>query len=139
MEQTTRDTLVAALAGGGVAVGLYWLGGHVGLALVTGVCWGCGLKLTFHVDRLYPAFATGATWGDRRWAGVGIGVVALAALAGVTPTLPVSNEVRLGLGLLVTGAGLTAYAAGTMAVLERVVDGSTTGSTADPPYLADTE
>ena len=123
MERTTRYTflgLLAVLAGVGICGVLYRLTGQFGLALVTGLCWACGLGLTFHVGRLYPAYATGETWADKRWTGSSVGIVTLAALVGVSPTLPLSSDVRFGLGLLVLGAGLVAYAAGTLAVLERV-------------------
>lgn len=40
-------------------------------------------------------------------------------------TDPGTGELRLGLGVLVGGAGLVAYATGTMAVLERTTDDST--------------
>lgn len=130
MQRTTRDTLLALVVGSGVAGGLYWLGGRGSLALVTGLCWACGLKLSLHVGHLYPAFAVGDSWADKRWTALGVGLVTLAALVGVSPTLPVSNESRLGLGFLVLGAGLVAYAAGTLAVLERLDDvAETTGST----------
>ncbi|MFB6195500.1 MAG: sterol desaturase [Haloplanus sp.] len=121
MERSTRDTLTTSLVGGGIGAGLYWLGGHVSLALVTGVCWACGLKLTRHIGHRYSAYATGETWADKRWTGLSAGLVTLAALVGVSPLLPISNELRLGLGALVVGAGLVAYTAGTLAVLERTL------------------
>ncbi|MFP4590727.1 MAG: sterol desaturase [Halobacteriales archaeon] len=129
MERTIRDTLIALLIGGGITGGLYWLSGHISLALVTGLCWVCGLKLTLHIGYLYPAYATGDTWTDKRWTGLSVGLVTLAALIGVSPMLPLSSELRLGLGFLVIGAGLVAYSAGTLAVLERV-EGSSEKATA---------
>lgn len=120
MKRTIRDTLIALLIGGGISTGLYWLGGYISLALVTGLCWACGFKLTLRIGHLYPAYATEETWPDKRWTGLGVGLVTLAALIGVGPMLLVSNELRLGLGSLVMGAGLVAYSAGTIAVLERV-------------------
>ena len=120
MKRAVRDTLIALLVGGGLGGGLYWLGGRISLVVVTGLCWACGLRLTFYVGQLYPTYATGNTWVDKRWTGLGIGLVNLAALVGVSPMLPIPNELRLGLGFLVGGAGLVAYSAGTLAVLERV-------------------
>lgn len=120
MDRRSWHTLAALVAGGGTAGGLGWLVGHVVLALATGLCWACGLALTLRIGRLYPGYATGETWDDKRWTGLSVGVVTLAALIGVSPALPLSNELRLGLGYLVLGAGLAAYAAGTLAVLERV-------------------
>jgi hypothetical protein len=138
MERTTRDTLISLLVGGGFSAGLYWLAGHISLALVTGLCWTCGLKLILHIGHLYPAYATGETWADKRWTGLGIGLVTLAALIGVSPMLPLSNELRLGLGFLVTGAGLAAYSAGTLAVLERIEDSSVSpSSNPETPYSTD--
>jgi len=43
----------------------------------------------------------------------------LAALIGVSPALPISPDLRLGLGFLVIGAGFVGYTTGTMAELER--------------------
>ena len=120
MERTVRDTLVALLVGGGLSIGLYWLGGRISLAAVTGLCWACGLKLTLHIGQSYPTYATGETWAEKRWTGLSTGLVTLAALIGVSPMLPISNELRLGLGFLIGGAALVAYSAGTLAVLERV-------------------
>lgn len=137
MERSTRDTFAALLLGGGLSGVLYWTGGYLALALVTGVCWGCGLKLTLHVGDSYPAYATGETWADERWTGLSVGLVSLAAFVGVSPTLPVSAALRFGLGILVVGAGFLAYAAGTLAVLERVADGSNaTRSSAGASYPA---
>jgi hypothetical protein len=49
------------------------------------------------------------------------GVLGVAALLGVAPTLPITDELCLALGVLVLGTGLTAYVAGTLAILERTV------------------
>ena len=128
MKQTVRDFLVGLTVGGGLGGGLYWLSGHPILAVVTGLCWACGLKLTFSIEHRYPAYATGDTWADKRWTGLSVGLVTLAALIGVSPVLPLSDELRLGLGFLVGGAGLVAYSAGTLAVLERVERNSNVSS-----------
>lgn len=132
MERTSRDTVSALLIGGGISGGLYWLTGYISLALVTGLCWVCGFKLTLLTGHLYPAYSTGDTWADKRWTGLSVGLVTLAALLGVSPLLPISDELRLGLGFLVLGAGLVAYSAGTLAVLERVDDDSGLATTATP-------
>jgi hypothetical protein len=123
MNRALRDSIAGAGAGVAVGAGLYWLAGDASLALVAGLCWAAALKLVRHVGDRYPAYATGESWADKRWTGLSVGLLTLAALVGVSPTLPVSNELRLGLGVLVLGAGLLAYTAGTLAVLERVVDG----------------
>ncbi|WP_435115005.1 hypothetical protein [Halolamina sp. C58] len=41
----------------------------------------------------------------------------------MSPALPVTEELRFGLGILVVGTGLLAYTAGSLAVLERIEDG----------------
>jgi protein-L-isoaspartate O-methyltransferase len=45
--------------------------------------------------------------------------VTLAATIGVSPTLQISTELRLALGVLVIGAGTVGYTTATMAELER--------------------
>jgi len=126
MERTIRDTLIALVVGGGISGGLYWLAGHVSLAVATGLCWAIGLKLALHSRYLYPAFDVGDTWSSNRWSALAIGLINFAALLGVSPMLPISDELRLGLGFLVVGVGLVAYSAGTLAVLERVQGDSET-------------
>jgi hypothetical protein len=123
MDRALRDSLLAVGGGVGVSAGLQWLAGHLSLALVAGLCWATALKLVLHVGDRYPAYATGESWADKRWTGLSTGLVTLAALLGVGPTLPISAELRLGLGVLVLGAGLAAYTAGSLAVLERIGDG----------------
>lgn len=138
MNRTTRDTLVASLAGVGIGAGLYWLGGYVVLALATGLCWACGLRLTLYIGHLYPEYATGEAWADKRWSGLGGGAMSLAALVGVSPLLPISSELRIGLGGLVVGTGLVLYAAGSLAVLERVENRSnSTSPTTAPSHPTD--
>jgi len=97
-----------------VGAGQYWLVGDVGLAVVTGVLWAVGLLLTLRVGRLYPSHATGERWRDKRWTGLSVGLITLGALVGVSPTLPVTGELRLGLGLLVLEAGFVGYVSGTL-------------------------
>ena len=118
MQRPIRDTLVALLVGGGMTGGLYWLTGHITLAVAAGICWLIGLKLALHSRYLYPAFSAGDTWSSNRWSVLAIGVINFAALLGVSPMLPISDGLRLGLGVLVAGVGLVAYSAGTLAVLE---------------------
>jgi hypothetical protein len=124
MDRALRDSILAVGGGVGVAGGLQWLASHLSLALVAGLCWATALKLVRHVGDRYPDYATGESWADKRWTGLSTGLVTLAALLGVGPTLPISAELRLGLGVLVLGAGLAAYTAGSLAVLERIEGGS---------------
>lgn len=138
MNRTVCESLGALLLGGGLGGGLYWLDGQLALAAVTGLCWACGIALTRHVRHRYPERAGGGDGRGRRWSGVGTGLVTLAALVGVSPFLPVSNELRLGLGLLVVGAGLGAHAAGKLVVLERLADAADARSaTRGTRYSAD--
>jgi len=119
MEWRSVHLLAGFVLGVVVGAGQYWLVGDVGLAVVTGVLWAAGLLLTLRVGRLYPSHATGETWRDKRWTGLSVGLITLAALVGVSPTLPVTGELRLGLGLLVLGAGFAGYVSGTLAEVER--------------------
>ena len=106
---------VAALIGSG----LYWLVDDIVFASVTGLVWGCGLALSIHQYRTAPSTPADTTWERNRWVGLGIGVVNLAALIGVSPSLPISSETRLGLGVLVIGTGLVGFAAASLAQGER--------------------
>jgi hypothetical protein len=118
MERTFRDTLVALFVGGAISGGLYWVTGHVSIAVATGICLVIGLKLVLRSRYLYPAFSAGDTWSSNRWSALAIGLANFAALLGVSPMLPISDELRLGLGFLVIAVGLVTYSAGTLAVLE---------------------
>lgn len=102
-----------------VSGGLYWFVDDFALAAVTGLTWGSSLIMTLRIARQYPSHTTGDTWSDKRWTGLSTGLITLAALVGVSPALPISPDLRLGLGLLVIGAGFVGYTAGTMAELER--------------------
>jgi len=102
-----------------VSGGLYWLVGDFALAAVTGLTWGGGLIITLRIARQYPSHTTGDNWSDKRWTGLSTGLITLAALVGVSPALPISPNLRLGLGFLVIGAGFVGYTAGTLAELER--------------------
>jgi hypothetical protein len=102
-----------------VSGGLYWFVDDFALAAVTGLTWGSGLIITLRIARQYPSHTTGDSWRDKRWTGLSTGLITLAALVGVSPALPISPDLRLGLGLLVIGAGFVGYTAGTMAELER--------------------
>jgi len=100
--------------------GLYWLVGDVGLASVTGIVWGSGVALSIHLYRSYPSLGAEPTWERKRWVGVSSGLITLAALIGVSPTLPISAELRLGLGVLVIGTGFVGMVTASLAELERV-------------------
>jgi uncharacterized BrkB/YihY/UPF0761 family membrane protein len=139
MERTARDTLVALLVGSGISGGLYWLIGYISLAVTAGLCWVIGLKLSLYVRYLNPAFDMGDTWSSNRWPVLAIGLLNFAALIGVSPMLPISDKLRLGLGFLVIGAGLVAYSAGTLAVLERIEYDSETTILSNPETPSSTD
>ncbi|PSP59347.1 sterol desaturase [Halobacteriales archaeon QH_7_66_36] len=101
MDRSIRDILMTLVTGGGVTSGVYEIAGYLSLAGVTGLCWAVGVALALRIDHLYPAYWTGEGWADRRWRGLAGGTFALAATIGVSPLLPVTNEVRFGLGTLV--------------------------------------
>jgi hypothetical protein len=102
-----------------VGSGLYWLVGDLALAGVTGVVWGSGLALSIHLYRSHPSLGAEPTWERKRWVGVSTGLITLAALIGVSPTLPISAELRLGLGVLVIGTGFVGLVTASLAELER--------------------
>ncbi|MFB6250586.1 MAG: sterol desaturase [Halobellus sp.] len=117
MRQRPRDALESLLVGIGVAAGLARLTGRFSVAFTTGLCWTVGV--TLFVRHRYPTYITGEEWVDKRWTGLAVGVLTFAALLGVAPMLPVTDELRFALGLLVLGVGFTACTAGTLAVFER--------------------
>jgi hypothetical protein len=109
------STVVAVL----IVSGLYWLVDDILFASVTGLVWGCGLALSIHQYRTDSSISADTTWERNRWVGLGVGIINLAALVGVSPSLPISAEVRLGLGVLVIGTGLVGFAAASLAQRER--------------------
>jgi len=117
--RTSTHRVVGILVTLTISGGIYWFVEDFGLAVVTGLIWGSSLLIILRIARLYPSHMTGNGWSDGRWTGVSTGLTTLAALVGVSPTLPISAELRLGLGFLVLGAGFVGYTAGTMAELER--------------------
>lgn len=119
MTRTSVHWLIGLLVTLVVSGGLYWFVGNVGLAAVTGLTWGSGLLITLRIARQRPAHTTGDSWKDKRWTVVSTGLMTLAALVGVNPTLPIETDTRLALGLLVIGVSFVGYTAGTMAELER--------------------
>jgi len=121
------------LLGGATALvvgsGCYGLAGDPVLAAVSGLVWGVGLALTARSARHHPS-STGVTnWRSARWIGLGIGGITLAAMLGVSPSLPIAAELRLALGLLTIGTGLLATATATLAEGERQGD---TGTMTEP-------
>ncbi len=132
-------SLLQRLLGGSVALlvggGCYWFVDDAMFAVVTGLVWGVGLALAIRADQERSFSTTGADWRIDRWIGLGVGGITMAALLGVSPSLPISAELRLGLGVLVIGTGLLATATAMLAEAERQdetgasseTDNSTTG------------
>ncbi|ESP87646.1 hypothetical protein [Candidatus Halobonum tyrrellensis] len=116
MDRSTAR-LLASLAG--VAVGggtYYWLVADPVFAATVGLFWAVGVGLSVrHREWL---FASSDDWDRRRWSGAFGGLVTLAVLFGVGPSLPLSNDLRFGLGLLVSGVALTATNLGIGLVLD---------------------
>lgn len=106
---------VAVVIGGG----LYLLVGDVSFAGATGIIWGTGVALSIHLYRSYPSVDPELTWEQKRWVGVSTGILAVAALYGVSSSLPISTELRIGLGVLVIGTGFAVMATTLLAELER--------------------
>jgi len=131
MERSIRDILITLVTGGGVTGGVYEIAGYLGLAGVTGLCWAVGVALALRLDHLYPAYWTGKRWADRRWRGLASGTLVFAGMIGIGPLLPVTNELRYGLGILVVGAGFVTYLMGMLAVLEQT--DVETGATSSGP------
>lgn len=119
MARTSIHRLSSVVVTVAVSGGSYWLVGNLGLAIATGVTWGISLLLILRMSRLYPSHTTGNEWADKRWTGLGTGLLTLAATVGVSPSLPISGNLRLALGFLVIGAGTVAYTTATMAEIER--------------------
>ena len=119
MAHKSTHRLISAITTIAVSGGLYWLVSDFGIAIATGITWGVGLLLILRISRLYPSYTTGTAWNDKRWTGLGTGLLTFAAIIGVSPTLPISTELRLALGFLVLGAGTVGYMTATMAELER--------------------
>jgi hypothetical protein len=97
----------------------YWFLGYPILALFTGLIWGVSAGVLVRIYRLYPERASGTSWTDKRWTGLGMLLVNGAGLLGVSPVLPFPADLRLGLALLVLGTGLLGYQTAAMAEMER--------------------
>ena len=119
MTRTSLHWLASIFVAVVVSSSLYRLISDVALAAVTGLMWGGGLLITLRIARQHPSHTTGEGWRDKRWTGLSTGLITLAALIGVGPALPISPDLRLGLGFLIIGVGFVGYTAGTMAELER--------------------
>jgi len=118
VHRLTGVVVVAVVAGG-----LSRFVGDLGLSGAAGVVCGLLAVVTLRLRRRGRSTRTGRPRDSPRWRGLTTGVITLAALVGVSPTLPVSAELRLGLALLVLATGYLGYVAGIAASAEgRGVD-----------------
>lgn len=136
MQRSVRDALVGLLVTIVVGSGLSLLGGPISLAVVAGLGWGCAIGVTLHIAHRYPSFTTGESWADKRWTGLSVGVAVIGANLTYALT-SLSSGLRLTLAVLVSGVGLVAYAAGTMAVLERTNENKPGSSVTPEPSSSD--
>jgi len=86
-------------------------------ATIVAVFWTLGLGLTMQ----YLVQYTGASreWRIARWSGAAGGLVTLAATLGLSPTLPITPDLRLALGIFVLGLWVTALNVGLALGLEH--------------------
>lgn len=123
MDRTLTHRIAALLVGVAVSGGLVWLTGAPALAGAAGLCWGVGVGVALRTRRQHPGMPNDDGWTDARWTGLGVGIVTLAGLLGVSPAPSLSPGLRFGFSVLVLGAGVVAYATATMAEIERHPDG----------------
>jgi len=96
---------VSLTAGTAVAAGVYRFGApELALAAAVAASYTAVVRLTLlHPDTAYESGGPVLTVG--RWSGVATGLLVAVVLFGVGPTLPLENDLRLGLQVLVLGAG----------------------------------
>jgi len=111
--QWTVALAVGASIGGGTYV---WLVDDPLFAGVAVLFWTFGTG--FSIDYLIPQTGRSDDWATARWSGAAGGLMALAATLGISPTLPISADLRLALGLFVVGIWLTAVNVGLALGLE---------------------
>ncbi len=108
--------LLALSFGASLGAGSYaWLVADPPLAAGIGLFWALGLGLSI---RRHAIVGRSRDWQTARWSGAFGGLVTLAMTVGLSPTLPVSPELRLALGLFVGGVALTTMNLGMGAGLE---------------------
>lgn len=117
MPRSTSLT-VAVLAGVAAAGTVGYLGVDALLAAAVGTCLAVAVALLLRMRRRHPDHLTGEGWRDSRWAALSTTTVNASALLGLL-LVPVSDEYRLALAMLVILAGFVGYVAGSTAELER--------------------
>lgn len=79
------------------------------LAAALALFYAAGTRLLIRFD---PVLAGSGRASVGKWGGAFAGLVTLAGTVGVSPSLPVSTDLRFALGLLVIGVGATAFGLG---------------------------
>jgi len=119
---------------GVLAVGVaYRFGVDLSVSAVIGLCVAASALVLVRIAREYPDRMTGDSWADKRWTGLSVGVINVAALTAMWA--PDTGEAGLGLGVLVLLVGLFGYATGSMAEMER--DRTRAERTGSDPVPAD--
>jgi len=110
---------VSLATGGAVASGVYRFGSpDLALAAAVAASYTAVVRLTLvHPDTAYesnvPVLAVG------RWSGLSTGFLLAVVVFGVAPTLPLDNDLRLGLRVLVLGAGYAMWLFGVSYAREK--------------------
>jgi hypothetical protein len=107
------SAMVGSVVGGGTYV---WLVADPMFAFMLAFFWALGIALTLRYLARYTS--PGDDWQTARWSGAAGGLMALAATFGVSPTLSITSDMRLALGLFVLGVFLTALNIGLAMGLE---------------------
>lgn len=110
--------LAALTLGVAIGGGTYWLVADPLFSAVVALFWtvGTGLSIVY----LLPQTGRADDWEQARWSGAAGGLMAMAAILGVSPTLPISADLRLALGVFVIGIWLAAVNVGLALGLETV-------------------
>lgn len=118
MRRTSLHWLLGLQVTALVASFVFLLLETVALALAAGVVYGTAATVTLHLANRFPGHATGDSWTDSRWTGLGVGVVNLAALVVMLGPFQ-STTAGYVIGFVVLGVGFVGYVTGSMAELER--------------------
>ncbi|WP_181686107.1 hypothetical protein [Halorhabdus salina] len=107
----------SAVIGSAVGGATYaWLVADPMFAVMLGLFWALGIALSLRYLARYTS--PGDDWQTARWSGAAGGLMAGAATLGISPTLPITSDIRLALGLFVLGVFLTALNIGLALGLE---------------------
>lgn len=109
---------------GTLACGVSYLVGTTDplLTASVGLSYAVLARLTIaHPDVVYEEGSS--AWAVGRWSGLATGFVLLVVLLGLGPTLPVEDDLRLSLQLLVFGAGWAMWVLGVAYARAKADDG----------------